>query len=62
MITATEYRAMAAEHHRHAACAGHLNPANSTCASNKNCGRWPTARNACTGRMPAACERSQIVR
>ena len=33
-------------------CAGRLNPANSTCAGNKNSGRLRSARNACTGRVP----------
>jgi hypothetical protein len=33
-------------------CAGHLIPANSTCAWNKNSGRLRTVRNACKRRVP----------
>jgi len=46
MINASEYRAMAVEHHRLAGTA------NNTSEWKKNSWLWQMLRNACTGRMP----------
>ena len=52
MSNASEYRAMAAEHHRLAGMCRSPDPANNTTAWKKNSWLWQILRNACSGHTP----------